>query len=353
MTQQLHGIALQAFRNYSQWHHSFDNQLTVFVGPNAVGKTSILEAIKLIHSGDSFRAGRIEEMIAFGNEVGRVKAKLPNDELEIVLTTGEVQGKRTRKRLYSINGAGKRKKDFTHKFATVLFRPEDMRLIEGSPSRRRSFLDDALQQTNPKYAHATQQYDKALRRRNKVLEAVRENRTPETALHYWNQTMLKNGVFIQEQRRQFLSTFAEVSFPVDFTVTYDPSLITEERQQEYQRRAIAAGHTLIGPHKDDFIVELHDWRQPSQTKRFDVAKFGSRGQQRLAVLWLKTAQLHFIEQQREESSLLLLDDIFSELDEESRDYVWQLCDQRQVIMTTAQPELFESPHQNVSFVELG
>jgi DNA replication and repair protein RecF len=151
-------------------------------------------------------------------------------------------------------------------------------------------------------------------------------------LQFWTQLILKHGQIIQEKRRQLFSFFPSVEFPVSFQIEYDASVMSEERLAEYAEREILVGHTLIGPHKDDFFVTLT--LQDGQLH--NVAQFGSRGQQRLAVLWLKTAELHYLQQERKVRPLLLLDDILSELDEEHRQYVLSLVSENQSLITTTE-----------------
>lgn len=372
---QLQQVSFQAFRSYSAKHFVFDKKTTVIVGPNAIGKTSIIEGIDVLARGGSFRATKIEEMIQFGNELARVKGVVEvgsgdeglagdrvdegdreveeseKTELEVLLTKGMVQGKRTQKRLFSVNGVRRRRKDFLGKLFTVVFRPEDMRLVEGSPSRRRTYLDNPLSLLSPHYDYALTNYEKALRQCNKLLEQIRDRRAPLSTLHYWNMTMLKYGQLIQEQRRQFASFINTVSFPLPFSLQYRPSIISEERQREYQERALAAGHVLIGPHKDDFIVTLAT-SVANAPDEFDIAVYGSRGQQRMAVLWLKMAEQAYLRQQTNQQPLLLLDDILSELDPEVRAKVLQLLPVSQAIVTSADETILPEIEQVVSDFQL-
>jgi len=310
----------------------FPTQATIIIGPNASGKTTLLEAADMLSTGNSFRAGKIEEMILFDQELGRVKAKIEidgeSDQVEIMLTRGVVQGKRTQRRLFSVNGVKKRKKDAVGKFFTVLFRPEDMRLIEGSPARRRGFIDAPLSVLYYKYAVALKNYEQTLKRRNKLLYQVREGEQPRSTLQYWNMSLIKYGEVLQEYRRSFFSTFSKVSFPVHFSVQYVASVISEERISEYLPKEIAAGHTLIGPHKDDIKIILLSERE------MDIAVYGSRGQQRLAVLWLKFCELEYVSQVSGQKPVLLLDDIMSELDSDSQDIVLETLVNYQSIITS-------------------
>lgn len=352
----LTSLSLQNFRKFGSLQLKFDPQTTVLVGDNASGKTSIAEAINLVSTGNSFRATKVDQMIKFDQELGRVTTLLQDDhddtnQLEVILTRGMVQNKKTAKRLYSLNDVKKRKKDVIGKFQVVLFRPEDMRLVEGSPSRRRQFLDVALTSVSQDYGWSLATYEQALKRRNKLLEQVREKQAPQTSLRYWDQQLIKHGQILQAQRSELLQSFKTVDFPLDFSITYQKSLLSEERMEQYQSRSIAAGHTLIGPHKDDFIVSLSS--KPNQL--FDIALYGSRGQQRMAVLWLKICELAFIESKCQTKPILLLDDILSELDRQMKQKVIKLMNAFQTIITTADkgiPKEIKKTTGSLTLIEL-
>jgi len=323
----------------------FSTPTTILVGDNASGKTAVLEAICLLSTGSSFRAKVTGELISFNREFARVAANITDSEeeqtqLQILLTRGELQGKKVSSRTFFVNDVKRQRRRLTSYISSVLFRPEDMRLVEGSPARRRGFLDAVLNQVSQEYERAVRAYEQALRRRNKLLVQVRAGEQPRTSLNYWTQTLLKQGVVLQEARRQFFSHTAVVSFPLDLQAVYVPSIISPERQQEYAEREIAAGHTLIGPHKDDFRVEIE-----LQSEQRDIAAYGSRGQQRLAVLWLKLCERSYLQAKRTTMPLLLLDDIWSELDDNSRALVEQILPEQQAIITTTHLELAEELRQ--------
>lgn len=337
---QLTGIALQNLRQHVSLVLQLPKQVTVITGENASGKTTIAEALWLLATGDSFRASHISELITFDKELARVKGVTQQEgektEVEVLLTRGDVQGKKTQFRLFSVNGVRKRKKDAIAKFRAVLFRPEDMRLVEGSPSRRRGYLDTALSGLFYKYAIALKTYEQALVRRNKLLQQVRERQQPASVLQYWNMSLLAHGQVLQEYRQKFVASFSGVAFPVAFTMEYRPSLISEERMAQYREKELAAGHTLIGPHKDDFGVLLEQ-----KGRTLDVAVFGSRGQQRLAVLWLKWCELAYIEVTSGAKPLLILDDSMSELDATSQAMVLELLKKHQSVVTSTDSHVYE------------
>ncbi|MBU0975138.1 AAA family ATPase [Patescibacteria group bacterium] len=343
------GLALQNFRLHKNFTLKFPSKTTVIVGDNAMGKTSIVEALALLSTGDSFKAGRVEEMVDFNTDLSRVKGVIvyddhdnDNDEVEVILTRGEINGKKTQHRLFSVNGVKRRKKDAIGKFYTVVFRPEDMRLIEGSPSRRRSFLDTLLSMIHPDYEAAFKSYEQTLRRRNKLLLQVREREQPRTSLQYWNINLARYGEILQKYRKDFVASFTGVEFPVDFEIEYDPSVISDKRIEQYIDREIASGHTLVGPHKDDIIVFL---TQKGRRLRLDT--FGSRGQQRLGVLWIKFCELEYITATVNargdigKRTLLLLDDILSELDNDSKALALSVLKNYQSIITTTDKGVIE------------
>lgn len=338
---QISRLELDHFRNYSNKTFHFSD-LTVIIGPNAAGKTNVLEAIYLISTGDSFRASRIEEMVSWGSELARVTGIMEHKgdatSLGVTLTRGELMGKRTRKRRYLVDGNPRTRKRFLDHLHVVLFRPEDLRLVEGSPSRRRGFLDEVLSSTSFEYRRALKVYEDALRRRNKLLDVIREGEAERSQLAFWDATLIKNGNILTESRRAFLEYLSgvEVAFG-KYRLEYDYSAISEKRLEQYEREELMAGYTLVGPHKDDFSVIAKEGKKREK----DLAIYGSRGEQRLGVLFLKLGVLSYMEENLNTKPVLLLDDIFSELDEKHRQEVLKMTDERQTIITTADQYLLD------------
>jgi len=302
-------IFFQHFRLFEQQEVTL-NDVTLLVGDNGSGKTSVIEGLYLLSHGESFRAYKIDEMIAFNQELARVGISLveeieenksasssKTDILEVTLTRGLVQGSRTRKRLFSINGAGKSQKNFVGEFQAIVFQPEDMRLVEGSPGRRRSFIDEVLQLTNPEYAYSLHTYEQALKRLNKFLEQVREREQPRSVLKYWEMLLVKHGKILQTDRLEFFEFLRRLDSPFSFDVRYLISEISEKALDSRQEKAIAAGHVLIGPHKDDFEILFAGENLDNR----ELSIYGSRGQQRLGVLWLKLGELRFLEKIKNKS----------------------------------------------------
>ncbi len=340
-------LALQNFRNFTLTSFNFAKTNLIF-GNNGIGKTSIIEAIYLLATADSFRAGKVEEMIRLEADLGRVQGLIDleganadeeNEELklEAMLTRGVVQGKKTQYRLFSVNDIRRRKKDFLAFFKAVVFRPEDLRLVEGSPSRRRSFLDTALSMVSMEYAMALSRYEQTLKRRNRLLQKVSEGKEARDTLNFWNLNLIKNGEILQRQRSGFIDFIREVVFPFELNIEYEPSIISERKILEHLDKEIFLGHTLIGPHKDDFTLKFS--QEEKKIDNLSLLAYGSRGQQRLGVLWLKVAELQFLTDKIGYQPVLLLDDILSELDVHSKSMVLDLLQSYQSILTTADAEV--------------
>lgn len=338
-------LRLNNFRNFSDKLVEFSPNTTVILGPNASGKTNILEAINLLAIGKSFKAGRVEEMINHEADIGRVKGRIQENTLEVVLTNGEIkQGniyKKTSKKRLLVNNAGKRMIDFASHFQTVVFRPQDLDLITQSPSIRRRFLDNVLSLADREYYRSLAAYEKGITRRNKLLKKIREENIDKNVLTFWNNLLIKNGDYITKKRSDFLY-FVNSTDQLEekqLSVEYDSSTISEERLKQYERAEIASANTLVGPHRDDFFVKL-EMGEPSKNR--DLAVYGSRGQQRMGVLWLKLAELKFLEENLSQKPVLLLDDIFSELDHEHREIIENIMNNQQTIITAADPHYVEN-----------
>lgn len=318
-------LTLQNFRNYAKTEFSFDQGTTVIVGPNTIGKTNILEAIFLLACAKSFRAEKDLEMIKFGQEIGRAIGEIEEKEktkLEIVLTPGK---------RYLVNGVSKRQMDFMGNLRAVLFEPTDLELVTDSPSLRRKYLDFVLTQVDREYRRALLSYEKGIRQRNRLLERIRDEGLSLGQLHFWNELLIKNGQILSLKRKEFLNfvnhepqTFGQLQ------IIYDASEISNERLLKYQAQEIASAQTLVGPHRDDWKVEKGENR--------DISLYGSRGEQRLAILWLKMAELEFVTAKCGSRPLLLLDDIFSELDEIHRQQIMEVVPKQQTIITTTDVE---------------
>lgn len=342
-------IALQNFRSHTKKTFTFSDGITLISGANTAGKTNMLEAIVLLSTGKSFRAKRESEMLSWHKEVslvkGKVRSKNENETLEVRLTSGMVQGVKAQIKKYMVNGVARRQVDFIGNVRTVLFWPEDLELVIDSPSIRRTYLDGVLVQIDREYRRNLFSYERGVRQRNRLLFAIGEGKAGRNQLLFWNQLLIRTGSYLTEARQQFLAAINEMSIAgLSYRVTYEKSVISEARLEQYAGEEVAAHTTLVGPHRDDFIVY-----EVRGKDTMDLSRYGSRGEQRLGVLWLKFSELSYIEHMTGSRPILLLDDVFSELDPKHRAMVLGIITKQQTIITSADPETFQElktmPHE--------
>ncbi len=348
-------INLINFRNFKRKVIDFSQKVTVILGPNASGKTNILEALFLLSTGKSFKANIEEEMIGYKSSIARLRSTSYDGQasLEVVITRGDNDW--PRKKLM-VNGVPKRLIDFAGNFKVVLFGPWDLDLVTQSPSLRRRFLDSTLSQVDREYRRAILSYEKGLRQRNRLLFRIREEGLSRGQLLFWSQLLIKNGDYISGKREElinFINSKGDLNNTM-FEITYDRSSISEGRLKQYAEEEIAAAATLVGPHRDDFLFKI----QVNKKETRDLAIYGSRGEQRMGTLWLKLRELAFIEEKTRSASsgqaekpTLLLDDILSELDHPHRDVVLSIIGNQQTIITTAD-EHFVKGFKKVNLIKL-
>ena len=344
-------LVLDGFRSYEHLEVSFGEGPHVVVGRNAAGKTNLIEALVVLSSGRSHRSSSDPEMVRWGADFARAAAQVESEgrteELEVVVhAKGSASGARKRVR---VNGVNRRASALRPLLRTVLFAPEDMLLIMGSPSLRRNLLDALVAQREPTAAAVMSTYQRTLTQRNSLLRRIREDEADRAELPYWNGVIVDNGARILDWRQETLSAMAEpladahreiapeetgLALRYASNVAPGPAESNEEalrrRLRETADKEIWNGATLVGPHRDDFVFES-DGRE--------LPEFASRGQQRTAILALKLAELDVLTSLDGRPPLLLLDDVFSELDPERRAHlVRRIGDLPQAIVTTTTPD---------------
>lgn len=372
----LKSIYLQHFRSYSQAKFDFSDTVTVVIGRNTAGKTNLSESISLLLTGKSFRTSTDVHMIAFGEELARVGGIVEDDnkqlltvissetrdllhgihdprftiqenkeisqvvrndnktKLEVVIASAGVSGGRFNKKFF-VNGVSKSRSTFSSFLPLVLFRPEELDIIISGPSLRREFLDSVLETVDKDYSRAKATYERSLRQRNALLEHARETGVRNTSqFEYWDSLLIDSGQLITKKRDELINFINSSRKDIfECTVVYDHSKISQERLLQYADAEIASGRTLVGPHRDDFWVGMQIDKEQQ-----DVKHFGSRGQQRLVVLQLKMLQIQFVEEKLKQLPLLVLDDIFSELDSSHIQLVLDMVKGCQTIITTTHKE---------------
>jgi DNA replication and repair protein RecF len=362
----LDSISIRDLRGYAALDAAFGPGPQLIAGPNAAGKTSLLEAIVLLAWGRSHRTSADGEVVRWGADLARIEGRAGNDTIEVALvrtgvepgigasggaasngsSTGKASGG-ARKRI-RVNGVPRRAPGLVGLLRAVLFAPEEMLLIIGSPGLRRAAIDQLATQRAAAYLRDLATYSRTLQQRNSLLRAIREEQADRAELRFWDGTLLDAGSAIVEARLRLLDDLAgplaqahaeiapEEAAASRLAIRYAtnaPALPGESPRDALARRLVETadkevwnGSTLIGPHRDDLVFEL-DGR--------DLAGFASRGQQRTAILAFKLAELDLLTEQDGRPPLLLLDDVFSELDPERRSHlVRRIAELPQAFVTT-------------------
>lgn len=358
-------VTLTNFRNYASREFIFTPPTTILVGPNTVGKTNILEAVYLLSQGEALRATAEKELILFGSDWARVEgwveAQSENSLVDVDfsvssqvsadadVTRFEVfieNAGNTVQKVFKINNVEKKKAHFQNKLRTVVFSPESLRLVLGSPTRRRDYMNRVLSSLDFSYYHNLKEYAKVVRNRNKVLWQIKEFGVSRERLHFWDRKLFSLGEELYRGRTHFFGALnkelAKLGWGV--RVEYKPSQLLKSAYKERLTEEIAKTVTSWGPHRDDFsFVQINSGKNTDQNgKARDLAVYGSRGEQREAVLALFLAELEVVSKEAGTRPLLLLDDIFSELDEKHRKKVLQVLPRQQSLVTSAEPELINS-----------
>ena len=335
-------LSLNNFRNYSKSEFEFSDQTTIIYGPNGAGKTNILEAISFLSLGKSYRALVERELIKLSAEFAKLKCTLSSgDSLESIIAN-KLNSNRVQKN-FKLNGVLKPLAKFVGVLKSIMFSPEDIRLVAGSPSHRREYLNKFLSQVNPSYHKALIKYEKILKQRNKLLEAYSTFFSKDmfnSQYDLWTSQLVEQGTFIQNERRNFFEYIAlhapQASrdiYPRGNTLKlkYFPSLISAEKLLSLKNKEIFKGTTQAGPHRDDYGFFFAD----NYGEDLDLRSYGSRGQQRTSVLGLKLLELKYMNEICKENPIILLDDIFSELDDDYRKAIENITKYQQTIITTA------------------
>lgn len=341
-------IVLQQFRNFSQAQFEFGDGLTLIIGENAKGKTSLLESIYFLIHGTGFRESKEEELILWDKERGVVQGLFLQQEhkhmFQIMLQkqTQSVQKK------FFVNKTDKTQYSYLQsQTRAVLFAPEQIEIITGSPDQRREYFDKVISAFNIEYKKKLQNYKTALRKRNKLLETYRDEFTLLEQIQFWNEYLEEQGAFITQQRQaycDFLNTRPHIKNR-EFRIEYQKNEFTKARLREVYDLELKIRKTRLGPQKDDFIITLDD------LERKNVQFFGSRSEQRLAIFWLKLNEIFFLEQYLHIKPILLLDDIFSELDAPNKRLIFDTIKDYQTILTTTEDEIL-TEHTHLQTIRL-
>ena len=376
----LNHLSLTNFRNFTRLEIDISNGSTILVGANAQGKTSFLEAIYFLTGAITTHATSDRQLInflaqeqsqAFARLVAEVEAQDRIQRIEIRLTLENHGTDRRPRKEILVNGLRRRMRELAGTFNAVIFLPQDMEIVEGSPGNRRRYLDSTLIQGDPTYAATLSDYGKVLSQRNALLKSIQDRHNSNHQLDFWNDQLCDLGATIIRARALALHELARNAAPIQTQLTrgkedlqlrylpsYDPLAPPEGQMglpidspldhttvgreeirtgmlvalQSKRDEELARGVSVIGPHRDDFGL---------LSKGVDLRLYGSRGQNRTAMLALKLAEIDWLRDRTGEMPILLLDEVLAELDAERReDLLQRVQHARQAVLTAADLSMF-------------
>lgn len=338
----IEGIKLINFRNYNNLSVLFNPNINLMIGRNAQGKTNLLEAIYICSTGRSFRTSRDREIISFEKDEAYIGANLKVGELE---KWTEIKLHREKTKRIRVNKIElKSYKELNTGLKVVVFSPEDLRLIKEGPNLRRNYLDTSISQLKPLYYYNLNRYYKILVQRNNLLKSIRYKSNLPDLIEVFDIQMARFGSLIILERESYINrlliearnnhgvitkNMENIDIQYLRSIEGGRSLIEIETYflkilKECRKKDIETGTTNKGPHRDDFGISINGK---------DSKTYASQGQQRSIVLTLKLSEVEMIKKETGYNPILLLDDVYSELDEERRIHLSKLFSKMQTFIT--------------------
>ena len=322
----IESLKVKNYRNYDSLEINFENKVNVILGENAQGKTNIMESIYVLAMAKSHRTTNDKDLIRWDQEYAKIEGRIHKRNTTVPL---ELIISKKGKKAKCNHIEQQRLSQYVGNMNIVMFAPEDLNLVKGSPQTRRRFIDMEIGQVSPIYLYEYTQFQKIIQQRNHYLKMLQTKKQTDLAmLDILTEQFIQYEVKIIEKRFQFLSLLQKWAEPihkgisrnletlqirykpsVDVSESMDLSKIVEEYKEKFvkiKQREIDRGVSLFGPHRDDLVFMVNDR---------DVQTFGSQGQQRTTALSLKLAEIELIHSEIGEYPILLLDDVLSELDD--------------------------------------
>lgn len=355
---QLANLTLHNYRNYADLTVTFAPGVNVLLGPNAQGKTNLLEAIYVLALARSHRTSSDKELISWQAEDARISGKVQRQHGDVPL---EIQFTKKGKKAKVNHLEQAKLSQYIGHLNVVLFAPEDLELVKGAPSVRRNFIDREFGQINPKYLYNASQYRNVLRQRNNYLrQLMTKQATDLIYLDVLTDQLIEFGAEILFARKMLLTKLEAAAAPVQASITdgreqlvfeyVSPIALAQlpdlaaikgaltERYAKQRAREIQQGTTLVGPHRDDLQFIVNDK---------NVQTYGSQGQQRTTALAVKLAEITLMKDETGEYPVLLLDDVLSELDTHRQTHLLKtIQDKVQTFITT--PSLSDIAQQLIN-----
>ncbi|NLW42915.1 MAG: DNA replication/repair protein RecF [Tissierellia bacterium] len=356
-------IQIKNFRNYSHLNLKLNENFNVFFGRNGSGKTNILEAVSMLISGKSFRNGKDKDVLNFNAITYEIDALIERQGLEKDYNLVYQKDKKKKIQVNLSNVTTLR--ELRRESPLVVFMPEDMKIVKEGPSLRRKYLDEAISNLDLIYRYNLSKYNKILREKNELLKVRNKNLNERLLFEAYNIQLASLGSYIVMGRKKYIDTLNEEIKDIHLNISdgdeiiyidyssplaqYDGLKEIENQMLEGLRKALDRDlyvkYSTYGPHRDDLEIFVNDK---------DLKVFGSQGQQRSAILSMKIVEIHLIKKRRNINPILLLDDVFSELDSNRRKKLIENISGIQSFITMAEKmylEEFNIANSNIYLVE--
>lgn len=328
-------LKLKNYRNYDLLDIQFDPKTNILYGDNAQGKTNILEALYLSGTTKSHRGTKDRDMIMFGFEEAHIETIIEKRGIDFQI---DMHLKKNSPKGIAIDKIPiRRAGELFGMVHFVFFSPEDLNIIKEGPAGRRRFIDLELSQLDKIYFNNLSNYNRIINQRNSLLKDLYFDKSLIGTLDIWDMQLADYGSRILERRKEFINEINEIISDIHFKLTggkerislkYEDSIehmTFEDALKKYRDRDMRMKSTTVGPHRDDLCFMTADG--------LDVRKFGSQGQQRTAALSLKLSEIELVKRKLNDTPVLLLDDVLSELDKNRQNYLLDSINEIQTIIT--------------------
>ena len=337
----IQSLSISNFRNYQNLKIDFDDKVNIFIGKNAQGKTNLLESIYYCCIGKSFKSSKDKELIKWGEENGFIKLVANKKYRD---TQVEVRFSNSQKKEIKINGLPIRKiGDLIGEINIVFFSPQELKLVRESPDERRRFMDIDISQNNKRYFYQLGRYEKILANRNKLLKNSSSIDVVKETVDIWDRALITSAKLIAFERQKFVEQILPYAQKAHSYISGGKEelnlkyvcgcgiVLDENFEKNFEKllrknleKDFKLGYTSLGVHRDDIDIFLNG---------VEVKSFGSQGQQRTVGLALKLAELENMFNINGEYPILLLDDVFSELDLDRQRRLLKFVDRTQTFIT--------------------
>lgn len=338
-------INLVNFRNYSKCSILLNDNMNIFVGDNAQGKTNMLEAITILALTKSHRVGNSPNIIMFNKNKSIISGTIKNNR---IITKLKIEIADDNKKLSINNTTIKKVADYISNLNVIVFTPDDLEIVKGSPNIRRNLLNIQLSQLSKEYLNVYNEYNKLLKTRNEYLKILFNNSIADTNyIDIITDKLIEKAIIIYQKRNEYINLinininnfFKDISGDNNILLKYIPNIEFDDFEYETIRKKLKHtfkknylkelnyGMTIYGPHRDDFVFEYNG---------NDLKYYGSQGQQKVAVLSFKLSEISIFNDICNSKPVLLLDDIFSELDIKKRNKLLKIINMNDIqsIITT-------------------